>query len=156
MWEQVTVGDFGIGYQAMVSAVDVYNENLGTGNFTGLLGLACEFRPPIHDADTSARELDYHKDDPRNDWLVTRWRDVSRQPVWSWIVCSDEPLLFAVARTARRCADVLDLWHWRGGPQLLSSTMFPSLLANRAAAHAWSNRLPSLACSTGRHKDYGL
>ncbi|CAK9782412.1 acid protease [Cutaneotrichosporon oleaginosum] len=40
MWEQVTVGQFGIGYQAMVSAEDVRNENLGDGNFTGLLGLA--------------------------------------------------------------------------------------------------------------------
>lgn len=42
MWEQVTVGEFGIGYQAMVSAEDVQNEYLGDGNFTGLLGLACE------------------------------------------------------------------------------------------------------------------
>ncbi|BEJ17922.1 hypothetical protein CspHIS471_0701990 [Cutaneotrichosporon sp. HIS471] len=40
MWEQVTVGEFGIGYQAMVTAKEVYNENLGEGNFTGLLGLA--------------------------------------------------------------------------------------------------------------------
>lgn len=42
MWEQVTVGEFGIGYQAMVSADEVSNESLGNGNFTGLLGLACE------------------------------------------------------------------------------------------------------------------
>lgn len=40
MWEQVTIGEFGIGYQAMVSAEEVSNENLGDGNFTGLLGLA--------------------------------------------------------------------------------------------------------------------
>lgn len=44
VWEQVTVGDFGIGYQAMVAADRVFNENLGIGNFTGLLGLARECR----------------------------------------------------------------------------------------------------------------
>jgi len=52
-WEQVQLGGFGIGHQAFgewyilsnlhsVAANDVSNEDLSGGNFTGVLGLACE------------------------------------------------------------------------------------------------------------------
>ncbi|TXT07401.1 hypothetical protein VHUM_03121 [Vanrija humicola] len=39
-WEQVTLGTFSIGWQAFVAATTVYNEDLGGGNFEGLIGLA--------------------------------------------------------------------------------------------------------------------
>ncbi|KAL1412088.1 hypothetical protein Q8F55_003085 [Vanrija albida] len=39
-WEQVTFGSFSIGWQAFVAASTVYNEDLGGGNFEGLIGLA--------------------------------------------------------------------------------------------------------------------
>ncbi|KAK4683562.1 hypothetical protein P7C73_g6681, partial [Tremellales sp. Uapishka_1] len=39
-WEEIDIGGFGIGYQAFVSADDVENEDLGGGDFSGLLGLA--------------------------------------------------------------------------------------------------------------------
>ncbi|WWC57905.1 uncharacterized protein I303_100440 [Kwoniella dejecticola CBS 10117] len=39
-WEEITVGDFGIGYQAFIAATDVTNEDLSGGNFSGVLGLA--------------------------------------------------------------------------------------------------------------------
>lgn len=39
-WEQVTFGSFSIGWQAFVAASTVYNEDLGGGNFGGLIGLA--------------------------------------------------------------------------------------------------------------------
>lgn len=40
MWEEVELGTFGIGYQAFVAATSVTNEGLGSGQFSGLLGLA--------------------------------------------------------------------------------------------------------------------
>ncbi|WWC85607.1 uncharacterized protein L201_000471 [Kwoniella dendrophila CBS 6074] len=39
-WEEISVGDFGIGYQAFIAAVDVTNEDLQSGEFSGVLGLA--------------------------------------------------------------------------------------------------------------------
>ncbi|KAL7418968.1 hypothetical protein Q5752_006652 [Cryptotrichosporon argae] len=39
-WEEVQVGTFGIGYQAFVAADMVVDENLGGGNYSGVLGLA--------------------------------------------------------------------------------------------------------------------
>ncbi|WRT63430.1 uncharacterized protein IL334_000335 [Kwoniella shivajii] len=39
-WEEVTVGDFGIGYQAFIAASVVTDEDLKGGNFVGVLGLA--------------------------------------------------------------------------------------------------------------------
>ncbi|OCF59967.1 hypothetical protein L486_02640 [Kwoniella mangroviensis CBS 10435] len=39
-WEEIQVGDFGIGYQAFIAATDVTNEDLKGGNFAGVLGLA--------------------------------------------------------------------------------------------------------------------
>lgn len=55
-WEQVTLGNFSIGYQSfgelavlrylvgandVVAAEKVVDEDMGGGNFSGLLGLAC-------------------------------------------------------------------------------------------------------------------
>ncbi|ORY31937.1 aspartic peptidase domain-containing protein [Naematelia encephala] len=39
-WEEVQLGSFGIGYQAFISAENVANEGLGTGAFSGVLGLS--------------------------------------------------------------------------------------------------------------------
>ncbi|WVW81569.1 hypothetical protein I302_103564 [Kwoniella bestiolae CBS 10118] len=39
-WEEIQVGDFGIGYQAFIAATDISNEDLKGGNFAGVLGLA--------------------------------------------------------------------------------------------------------------------
>ncbi|KAK8845361.1 hypothetical protein IAR55_006074 [Kwoniella newhampshirensis] len=39
-WEEVALGDFGIGFQAFIAASTVENEDLQQGNFTGVLGLA--------------------------------------------------------------------------------------------------------------------
>lgn len=40
MWEEVQLGQFGIGYQAFIGASNVDGEGLGSGQFSGLLGLA--------------------------------------------------------------------------------------------------------------------
>ncbi|WVR03361.1 hypothetical protein IAU60_000352 [Kwoniella sp. DSM 27419] len=39
-WEEINVGDFGIGYQAFIGATTVTNEDLDNGQFDGVLGLA--------------------------------------------------------------------------------------------------------------------
>lgn len=160
MWEQVTVGDFGIGYQAMVSALAVNNEQLGTGNFTGLLGLACELIVLVQIERlltvSSARELDHHQDDSRYHWLITRRRDVSGQPVRRWSLRSDQPVLLPVIGPARRLEDILDVWHRRGGPRLVPRAMRAAVPANSATAQAWPNWISPLARSTRRHKIHDL
>ncbi|RSH79075.1 uncharacterized protein EHS24_002007 [Apiotrichum porosum] len=50
MWEQVTFGSFGIGYQAFVRGSTIQNEDLGGGNYTGLVGLALPANSLIEDA----------------------------------------------------------------------------------------------------------
>ena len=47
-WEQVTLGNFSIGYQSFVAAEKVVDEEMGNGDFSGLLGLACECRVFFH------------------------------------------------------------------------------------------------------------
>ncbi|WVQ93869.1 hypothetical protein IAU59_000947 [Kwoniella sp. CBS 9459] len=39
-WEEISVGDFGIGFQAFIAATSVTDEDLKGGNFDGVLGLA--------------------------------------------------------------------------------------------------------------------
>ncbi|OCF34987.1 hypothetical protein I316_03534 [Kwoniella heveanensis BCC8398] len=39
-WEEIGVGDFGIGFQAFIAATSVTDEDLKGGNFDGVLGLA--------------------------------------------------------------------------------------------------------------------
>ena len=177
-WEQLTLGSFQIGYQAfsepiltpstrlranaiLVSATTVTNQDLTNGNFTGVIGLSCEY-PLIHinpslNTHSSSPRCIYNTDkNSRNDQFESRRCYLSRQSLRFRSLCALQSLVLASTGTTGRCQNQITSHHRRDIRPTLSGTVFSQRAHGHPPITSGFYWICSLAYTSYWHHCYGM